>query len=129
MTKEEAIKKAYGEYWQRLPKRGKEQSIESDGYVHENYLIPSGVLESDIPFEECPGDCDFHRPKSLAGIENNNGWVKIESEDDLPQQMGNYWAIHVEYGLEQRFFYDKTEHNWDKITHYQPIKKPRPPIF
>lgn len=26
------------------------------------------------------------RPKSLKGVENNNGWIKIESEDDLPNE-------------------------------------------
>ena len=29
-----------------------------------------------------------YRPKSLQGIENNNGWIKIESEKDLPKEKG-----------------------------------------
>jgi hypothetical protein len=37
-------------------------------------------------------DCFNWRPKSLDGIENNNGWIKIESKDDLPKK-GKYWGF------------------------------------
>src|SRR5690554_2905829 len=34
------------------------------------------------------------RPKSLQGIETNNGWIKIESEADLPKETGHFWVCN-----------------------------------
>lgn len=76
------------------------------------------------------------RPKSLQGIETNNNWIKIESEKDLPEQ-GSY-EYKVGTMINSKFYlsggvYDIKEVNqsWDedKITHYQKITKPEPPIF
>lgn len=64
------------------------------------------------------------RPKSLSGIENNNGWIKIENEEDLPKDNEDYWVvidgeIKVTHGFSIR----------RNSTHYQPIVKPRLPIY
>jgi hypothetical protein len=32
----------------------------------------------------------FVRPKSLNGIENNNGWIKIVDKDNLPKRIAEY---------------------------------------
>jgi len=60
------------------------------GYFHgyfcnglDEILEGFGIKENEIDY-----DLDFDgvgkfRPKSLQGIENNNGWIKIESESDL----------------------------------------------
>lgn len=32
----------------------------------------------------------LYRPKSLNGIENNNGWNRIDNVKDLPETVGNY---------------------------------------
>lgn len=70
---------------------------------------------SDIPIDEKL--LDFHysesdnikfRPKSLIGVEDNNGWKKINSINDLPPQ-GYYQVIGrlsrkpVKYFLNQEF--------------------------
>ena len=80
MTKQEAIQKAYGEHWEAVK-----------DYVDENGWIGNVYYDLDVndkDFEEQ----DFgllqsnikYRPKSLQGLETNRGWIKIESEDDLP---------------------------------------------
>jgi len=76
----------------------------------------------------------FYRPKSLQGIENNNGWIKIESKDDLPKEDCN---IHIfKDNLTYVAFYDSDYKEFSagimpniKPTHYQPIVKPQPPIY
>jgi hypothetical protein len=79
------------------------------------------------------------RPKSLQGIENNNGWIKIESEEDLPEQGGSYYVTRCDkvetavYVKDNRWLvkgndYPKTT-ILHSITHYQPIQKPQPPIY
>jgi len=78
------------------------------------------------------------RPKSLNGIENNNGWIKIESESDLPKGNGTFWILDKVLGVrsgEWKQAPNEIEHKkacefWIKrATHYQPIIKPQPPIY
>lgn len=84
---------------------------------------------------------DWFRPKSLDGIDNNNGWIKIESEDDLPKD-GSWAEYHVyardgvfinneNIGIDSYWYMDDNKiKEWlDDYTHYQPIQKPKPPIY
>jgi len=77
-----------------------------------------------------------YKPFKLIGIENNNGWIKIESEDDLPATSG----LTKEF-----YFFTKngyiTTNTWcdtminkrkefPKVyIYYQPMQKPQPPIY
>lgn len=92
------------------------------------------------------------RPKSISGIENNNGWVKIESEADLPKEniecfyrvvvskpyinegeyinTGRFRVKSVLTHCENFFTIDDVIRNYyPKVTHYMPIEKPQPPIY
>ena len=63
----------------------------------------------------------------------NNGWIKILSETDLPKEVDQYWFASHNNKIEIRFY----NPNWinDRVqfrhryTHYQPIVKPLPPKF
>lgn len=61
--------------------------------------------------------------------ENNNGWIKIESEDDLP--IHQVWLSNGKDVWQGYLF--KLETFAERIntlaTHYQPIEKPKPPIY
>jgi len=131
MTKQEKIQESYGEYWEA-----------SKRYIdHKNGTIANKDRNFDIHngfFEEVKIDGENRfRPKSLRGIENNNGWVKIESEDYLPKESGVYEAcINEEYI--GRINFSKEFNEWSCIydsdnlrfpTHYQPIQKPLLPIY
>lgn len=141
MKKEAAIKNAYIEYWEQLSNEAQQQALQNNGFIHQNYLIDSrGSLLDCLDFEWMDTyDSEFglsirvFRPKSLQGIETNNGWIKIESEDDLPKDyeisyhawnsesdrdyyVTNMWTIINRYHL-------------GSVTHYQPIEKPKPPIY
>lgn len=77
-----------------------------------------------------------YRPKSLQGIENNNGWIKIESEDDLPKGKATYWTIDkfMEVNPTREFFdpeaiVSMNERWMSRITHYQPTNIPLKPIY
>ena len=127
-AKQEAIKNAYGEYWEKV-----KDDVDNDGYIDNS--IPKfrfGQLKNlDLEYKN---DVLF-RPKSLQGIENNNGWVKIESEKDLPKVSGLYFGKDYEFGTDMMYFDFETK-NWEdsngylqNVTHYQPIEKPKPPIY
>jgi hypothetical protein len=70
----------------------------------------------------------FVRPKSLEGIEKNNGWIKIESESDLPNKTNDYWIVN-KLGVSIRNYDMQEDNDWNDVTHYQPITKPQPPIY
>jgi len=76
------------------------------------------------------------RPKSLQGISNNNGWISINSEKDLPSEKNHndtfyiYDDVNVTtawYNHYDKCFYLSVSHK-AKTTHYQPIVKPNPPL-
>lgn len=79
---------------------------------------------------------DVNSPKVIKlfeGGDENNGWIKIESEVDLPKEVDQYWFASHNNKIEIRFY----NPNWidDRVqfrrryTHYQPIQKPKPPKF
>lgn len=76
------------------------------------------------------------RPKSLSGIEDNNGWISIESEEDLPKESGTFYISFYNGEVGTALFYLDVQ-RWYSThegirrfpTHYQPIVNPQPPTF
>lgn len=73
-TKEQVISDAY-------PKDYK-GSIDANGWTNHVALqcFKNDELESKVKHGTL-----IYRPLSLKGIENNNGWKRVESENDLPK--------------------------------------------
>ena len=66
-------------------------------------------------------------PSSIKGIETNNGWIKIESEEQrFPDE--DLWICNFN-GNEQPFIHNAYDFIPEKYTHYQPIEKPELPIY
>ena len=118
-AKQEAIRKAYGEYWDQV-----KNSIDDDGYILGN--------AKSLPNKEFDGDgFGYIRPKSLQGIENNNGWIRIESDEDLPKStIDTFYTYGEDYGIKMEGWGNlKIGYRVGRITHYQPIVKPEKPIY
>lgn len=67
-------------------------------------------------------------------IENNNGWVKIESEDDLPKEDYVYWVMRKNLNeplyRQVVIWTDEEKKYWiQTMSHYQKITKPKSPIY
>ena len=128
-AKQEAIKNAYGEYWENV-----KDYVDNDGWI--NNSIPKfrfGKLKNlDLEYKNDV----FFRPKSLQGIENNTGWIKIESEDDLPKE-GMHHSILLDSDCINGYrnydvivFYEvNSRYRKKEISHYQPIEKPLKPLY
>jgi len=127
MKKQEKIQEAYGEYWKIV-----KDYVDSNGWCNVRRKIGFLEIIKKINWQTKIGNQYSWRPKSLQGIENNNGWIKIESENDLPKEKGDYFVcvdgvqpnnniMHLQQLIS--LAYD------DLISHYQPIKKPQPPIY
>lgn len=78
----------------------------------------------------------LYQPKELEGIENNNGWIRIDSESILPEGTiecrtcfydgVNFTQKHTgERNAEQLWDAYKT----NQITHYQPLDEVKFPIY
>ena len=125
MTKEEKIKEAYGFINEWICGNGWASYFADEGW--EGGVEPFG--EYDI--RNKTDDYFEWRPKSLQGIEDNNGWIKIESEEDLPEK-GIDCHFILKSGVTGIFTnLDDSEYLTlkNRATHYQPIQKPKPPIY
>lgn len=129
MNKQEVIKKAYGDFWQQC-----KDFVDENGWIETWKCIKAiGVVPKygwQTKTRQNPKD-NLHRPKSLKGIEDNNGWVKIESKADLPKK-GTSCHYITKSGVEGTFI-DIDDYQYlhlrNRSTHYFPITKPEPPIF
>lgn len=127
-AKQEAIKKAYAEYWEYV-----KNNIDENGYLNEYFLSKNSKTIFNNPEikNKIFGLRYSNIPKSLIGIETNNGWIRIESEADLPKE-GYYFVAKNKTVIETSYFMPDNDFSlieWRNITHYQPIEKPKPPIY
>ncbi|MEO4005802.1 hypothetical protein [Flavobacterium sp. CAU 1735] len=90
MTKQEKIKHVYGGQWDRL-----KDKIDDNGWSTEK-LSYEGADGDTYGFFDCNSQTfngvTMYRPFDLVGIENNNGWFKIEKQDGL-YPAGLYWVV------------------------------------
>lgn len=152
MTKAEKIKEAYGEYWDLFFLLLQDRIIFNNGNL-DYFLLPKNIRDAtekicDIRSHKSIFECTktdeatprFFRPKSLRGIENNNGWIKIESEENLPKQENNLWLLANDgslilgrYCMFSKTYKTSFGDNFDSdgiiFTHYQNIEKPKLPMF
>ena len=135
-TKQEAIQEAWKDYWVYIPHQAKSQVIEFDGWIFVTYM-PASFDDDLFDFKHDRMIC---RPKSLRGIEDNNGWIRIESEEDLPKEPVWCWVVKKgkDYQYERPMKFDPfgklfNYHNicvsYERISHIHPIVKPKPPIY
>lgn len=138
MTKQEKIKSVY-------------ESLGFEWEVCSKYITENGVIILPTPdlkytlkgYDNLIKDTDKFsafgneglkiQPSILSGIYNNNGWIKIESEDDLPKERCAVWTFITEKEVVMNTFntFDDMEFTFDngKVTHYQPIIEPELPIY
>jgi hypothetical protein len=128
-TEEEVIiKQYYGEDFEKIIRS--DYGIDDDGfsnfYDHGNetflngYEIFSGHSQRDIVKVRPLG-----LGQELKKLRTNNGWIKIESEDDLPEY-GYYEVVKRDTGEHLRASLDNNISTASLIkyySHYKPIEK------
>ena len=144
-AKQEAIKNAYSEYWENV-----KDYVDGNGWIKckdIHYHKDLGLMRDQIHYIDNGKEWDNFeiiswRIPILQGIENNNGWIRIESEDDLPKEVTNCFII-TNGEMYATKFYPKNFKGWinvftldhvvglgyKSVTHYQPIEKPKLPIY
>jgi len=127
-AKQKAIEVAYGIYWEEL-----KYFVEENGWYNW-FESKNNTNIDDLDFETSIDGFNL-RPKLLAGIETNNNWISIHSEDDLPNTDGKsveFWFMTNHGDVTINGYNDSSEKAliYSKIyTHYQPIIKPKKPIY
>ncbi|MDP9954718.1 hypothetical protein J2X97_000355 [Epilithonimonas hungarica] len=138
MTKEEKIKEAWESIGYSLNdiSRFKSETFNETGFV--NFSVEFKYLKKEIYH---PENFDFisirfARPKSLKGIENNNGWSLMSPDflenDKLYFLCDNNIPIHgifTYHKLTETFLGNFQDVNEKIPTHYQEIRLPKPPIY
>ncbi|MGV6945070.1 hypothetical protein [Sphingobacterium kyonggiense] len=125
MSKQEVIRKAWGVHFAN--------DVDENGFRISNV----GSLGWDSKYFDIIELGSFEyliRPKSLRGIESNNGWI-VADIMNLPiegvYQVGKFLDDGTfRYGIDEVEWYDLREYLVDfGFTHYQPITKPLKPIY
>lgn len=127
-TKEEIIQEAYGEYWEKV-----KDFVDEWGWldVDKFYLISEAKMNfSQIETKEGLLLFDNHRPISLKGIENNNGWILFNYEK-LPKDIDcHVFTRNADMiVLSSNVINSISKNSLANITHYRAIEKPKPPIY
>lgn len=143
MTKKEIIIKA----WMDLNIETPFGICDKTGWMHGHFCNGIDDIESQygkeitdlINYDIDMSGVGKFRPKSLEGIEENNGWIKIESESDLPKENNLDCYVFRNGELEMATFDNETKKFYDfetaydrrlkYVTHYQPILKPDLPLY
>lgn len=131
MEKQKAIELAYGEYWD-IAKPSENGWCKFDD-------INIDIFRK-LDMESYNSFCsNTIRPKSLQGIESNNGWISVNNK--MPTEIGMYFIVNNEGEVTIELAIKRTERNNHKVfyhiefmtndivTHWQPIIKPPNPIY
>ena len=126
MTKEVVIQKAYGKHWETV-----KDIIDENGWCSKRKKINFEVMKKDFDIAYDNYDSYTFRPKSLNGLENNNGWFKIE--DKAQRNTAN--TIDIVFTDKGNIYSYATYNNFasiyeiEKITHFMQTQKPNPPVY
>lgn len=131
MTKQEKIQEAYGKYWEQV-----KEYVNKNGWCSVRRGVGFDEIISNLSWETRTGNQYCWRPKTLQGIEDNNGWIKIESEEDLPMTNGKiiqYFFVTKSGNITENGYSDLMKNKkiqYSKVyTHYQQIIRPREPLY
>lgn len=134
-AKQEAIKKAYGEHWDKV----KDHVKESGGLSYQDCTLIFGDIDfyfgdnalSHIWENDYSG---YYFPKEIFNINNNNGWIRIEQDgSNLPTDTDKRYRAGTlcENGdfIPNQFHYAAKDLKYTASTHYKPITPELKPIY
>lgn len=136
MTKEEKIKsvfESFGFDWNECSKYVTEFGVIVLPHPELKYILKGyeNLIRDKDRFVSFGDEGLKIQPSELSGIYNNNGWIKIESSEDLPEN-GYYEVIKRLSGFASRATLDKEFGQKRQVlsySHYQNIVELPKPIF
>ena len=139
MTKEEKIKEAWGNINDKINENGWFYfGYACNGWDDVEDWLEDNNLNSDesyydMTYNQCDnGDLIYVqiRPKSLQGIENNNGWFILNNvAKEIPIEIDNIELYNINTG---EYYISTDTHEFIEIgrfTHWKPLEKSKYPLF
>lgn len=129
MTKQEYIKLKWEEAGMDFDTI--RENVNEDGWhLGDVDLIPEKVYQKCSHYSKSLGKM-AERPKSLNGIEHNNGWTHIEPDgSNLPKIKGEYRFLDINLGDDIECTFNPNSTTIDKAyTHYRPIVEIPEPLY
>lgn len=125
-AKKAAILKAYGKFVE-----GTLMIRMEDGWATGGNVFNSATGEWQLDVDRLYDGFCF-RPKSLSGIETNNGWNRISGPEDLPKEPGLYTVLNNDGIIEDFRWEDhfRKQMVWlEYFTHWRPAEEIPKPIY
>jgi len=139
--KQHAIQEAYVEHWGEV-----KDFVNASGWINAKQWLGepgNSVIGSKIKNLECLDNyhaqrCYMFRPKSLAGIDNNNGWVRISGDgSNLPLSKTTLYKAGILTEDKQWCEYKENSKMHEileialmsLITHYRPVVEHPKPVY
>lgn len=128
MTKQEKIKEAWGEYYDKI-----KNDLDEHGRYNYYDNIPAERKRKLWQFENivCSVIENTHLliPSIIKGIETNNGWNILKGTKNEIQYEGDIWILNkhgeIELWLQDQYQYLPI----DYATHWKSVIKPLKPIY
>lgn len=128
MTKQKAIKEA----WEKLGISVNDNVINQNGWMNIQPIQYERLYDR-VDILRLTDHVHRIRPKSLKGIENNNGWIDSKDMSKIPDEYCYCWLLTKDGDIILRECNPDAEgfYGWREVefTHYQPIIKPEKPIY
>ena len=135
MTQEDIIKQE----WHKIDTSIDVSKCRENGELYYKNISLNTLYKNRASGNIIPKCDNYYLPKSLEGIENNNGWLKVDKENDLLKDgmecffitlSGAMYVGFLVFRRKKIFFKENgIEYSNGFITHYKPIEKPKPPIY
>lgn len=118
-AKEKAIQEAYQDKWAQV-----EHYVDSEGWLDTYVYRVSQSIPCEIHFTGAA-----ERPLTLDGIENNNGWTRLDERH--PAITGDYYVcIDGKFDGEIMHSHEiRLSGNPMNVSHWRPIDPVKPPIY
>ena len=111
---------------------------DNDGWVGEIYFTPNDDTLFDTETTKLASDYSvtMFRPKSLAGLEDNAGWIAIDPDGSNLPSDGFVADVFTNRGIVMACVYYEPEKTFlrgsallSDATHYRQIEPPKPPLY
>lgn len=122
MTKEEFIVQEYGEHWEGFNDTTKQCALKHNGWI--SLLLEHRLQDIETEYSD---EYKAWRPKSLNGIEDNNGW-NATSEDKYPEDNETVFWYNIDNGDFETASICDCDFNEKDYTHWYKLP-PKPPIY
>jgi hypothetical protein len=126
MTKQDIIKKEYREYFELFSEEEQQKILENNGWQHQfNHPLHKEMAKFYKIETSAYGVGTSWRPLNLKGIEDNNGWNRIEDGIFPEDEETVLWLNNENYEFENASLLH-CDFNYKQYTHWRKLPQKTP---